>query len=350
MKSVSFLFEIMKGCQMGCAGCRVRKESTDIPSDGSLDKLIDMFGDLKNVYKVDLNEIEIGPSDIFSAQNKQEIFSNPKLKKLVDLFQTMSINASFIYPDIERYRWLADACRRFECSEKLGVIIPIEMEQVFHPKYMGRIKDNLQRFYEFHDDRRYRTTLNIIYDERFVKNPVNKFSYEELFQRTNGFVNDLFFAHCKVRVDFVFHHGRDNLDLPWVADSFRTSLDDLYAHYFKDHEKNKGALIDGIPSFLNFDFENDELIYHDEKLYVRPILNDRCNIFHEQLQHKGEWSAVGMMTGLADRFNNNLEMASQMRECHNCSRIVDCAKRYTHDVLRILKTEDCLPLLKQYEK
>lgn len=333
---------------MGCSGCRINKESSSLPSEETLENLTALFAELKD-RGIALNEIEIGPSDVLSARNKEEIFNDPKVIEFVDLFSLMTINASFIYPDDEKYKWLAENVNNYKTAKKLGIVIPVELNQVFNEKYINRIKHNLKVFQQHHPHKLYSTTFNIIFDERFVQNPLNKFSYEDLFFRMNNFVNDTELHPERVRIDYVFHHGRDNLENPLVAQAFIESMNKLYDHYFIDHEKRYGKDNIAIPSFLNFDFENDEIVYHDDKLYIRPVINDRLSVFHPDLVYHGEWDADGMMSHLAERYNSNLNKAMDFKDCSTCSRVVDCSKRYTQDLMSILKTETCITMLKKYD-
>lgn len=333
---------------MGCSGCRIDKESTSLPSPVLMQKLISLFDELKS-RGIALNEIELGPSDILSARNMEAIFQRPDVIEFIDLFSLMTINASFIYPNMTRYVDLAYQLTRYETSKKCGIVIPVEMTQMFNDKYISRIKQNLSVFRDAFPHDLYSVTFNIIFDERFINNPLNKFSYEDLFFRTNSFVEDTELHESRVRIDYVFHHGREDITNPFIAQAFMDSMNELYRHYHADHKRRNGPMIDGVPAFLNFDFENDEIVYHNEELYVRPVVNDRLNIFHESLKYRGEWNADGIISHLAERFNDNLTMASEMKDCSDCSRIVECSKRYTQDLMKILNVQDCFTMLKQYE-
>lgn len=350
MRGITFLLELMQGCQMNCQGCMVDKFSTNIPSDKELDQLIGMFEGLRS-DGVQLLEIELGPSDIFSAQNKEEIFTNPKLVHLINLFDSISVNASFIYPHKDKYDWLIESVSQFKGFARFAPIIPIEVEHALNEKYMARISENLRYLYTNYRHPVFRTALNVIFSDKYDVNSVGrKRNYPVLFQAINGLQKDPLFMSFNTRVDFVFHHGRASMMDEGNKRAFKHSWLELYKQYALDHHYNKGDTIDGIPRYLHYDTENSELIYHNGNLYVRPILNDRVNFIDQRFKFLGPWTSAGLQAEFTNRYINNTALAIERQDCSECSFISECAKRFTHDVMDVVDFDKCMTGLNHYEK
>ncbi len=352
MKSVSLIFEMLNGCGMGCAGCRIQKDDDLGPSVDQILHLHGLFKDLKTLG-VELKEIEIAPTDILSAGNTWSLLQNDHLLEFLNEFSLLSISASMVHADQSRYQELATALKNLKVSEKLRLIIPIEMNHVFNDKYLQRIKNNLEVVNTALPNGIYSTALNVIFDEAFVKNPLKKFSYDELFSRVNDLVIQPDFEKFNTRVDFVFHHGRvpftdDSQRALYLNKSFLKSLVELNHHYHRDYQKRHGIKAGEVPAFVKFDVEHEELVYHQGKLYVRPIINDRATVFDQKLLYAKPWSAQGLQEHLTSRFNDNLIKGVEFEDCSNCPHLPQCAARYTQDLMQIAGTQQCITFLKDY--
>lgn len=79
--TVNLTFDILDGCEHQCPGCFVRKKNSFF-ADGDDQVLLELVNDLRTAgYSMD--ELNIGPTDIFSADNFKELVDN-------DLFVTIA--------------------------------------------------------------------------------------------------------------------------------------------------------------------------------------------------------------------------------------------------------------------
>lgn len=81
--SVDFTFDVLNGCDHKCPGCFVQRKNDFMDRD--LRDIEDIIERLREA-KYDLNELFIGPTDIFSAINFEELVSNDTFKRISQQF------------------------------------------------------------------------------------------------------------------------------------------------------------------------------------------------------------------------------------------------------------------------
>jgi len=342
--SVAFIFEVSHGCQMKCQGCNVDKHSPKLPPQASMDKLLQLFRDLK-AWGIPFMEIELGPTDLMSAANRDQIFESPEIRELTRMFLLTTITSSFIYPDKDDYKRLARQVHELAPDNWVGLAVPLEMRHVFNDKYVDLIRRNVQVFKEHLPNRLNETILNVIFDERYLSNVGSKYSYEDLFSR----VHDLRLTD-NTKVDFVFHHGRSKIESSWVASDFLHSLKELNRHYLRDLRSRSIDNIEArhVPYQLSCDGRGGEILYHDNELYFRPVINERITVLSDKMKFKGEWTLENYFNNLFSRYNSNMEKAMSYNDCPKCEHVAMCADRYIHDLMDVCGTKDCLTLLKSH--
>lgn len=340
--SIVLVLEASQGCQFSCDGCQINKEASGIPDLETMERLLSLFREMK-YDAMDFYEIELGPTDLISAHNRDAMFANPQLRELAAMFKVTTINASFIHPKKEEYVAFAKTVNAFTPNNWVGLAIPIEMKHVFNDKYISRIRENVKTFQEHLPNFLKEVVLVVIFDEHYLGSVGNKYTYEDLFDRTNSLE-----VHENTMVDFVFHHGRVNMESDFVAESFKKTVMELNHHYLLDvRRRGDNIRYRHVPAQLLPDSHNNELIFHQGELYIRPVLNERVTVFHPQMKFAGPWTLENFRMHSFERFHDNLEAASSMKNCKMCAYQLDCAAGYVQDLMRIVKTEDCLLLRRE---
>lgn len=341
--SVALIFEVSSGCQMSCHGCNVDKNLSGLPNPETMNKLLTLFRDMKE-WGLPFMEIELGPTDLIKARNRDEIFSHPDVRELTRMFRVTTLAASFIYPEEHEYVKLAQQAHAIAPDNWVGLAMPLEMTHVFNDKYLARIQKNVDVFRNHLPNKLNETIFNVIFDERFLSNVGSKYSYEDLFAR----VHDLRVTN-NTKVDFVFHHGRSKIDSSWVAQDFLHSLRELNRHYLLDlRKRNTSAEVRHMPFQLSCDGRGGEILYHEGELFFRPVVNERITILSEKMKFQGPWTLENYFSNLFARYNDNIHKAMTYDDCQNCEHAAMCADRYIHDLMDVCNTKQCVSLLRSH--
>ncbi len=339
--SMVLVMEVSQGCQHSCSGCMISKFSNWMPDPATMTKLLKMFQEMDSAG-MDFYEIELGPTDMLSASNRDVIFYDKSLRELASLFKITTVNASFIHPKERDYIQFAKDIHSFTPNNWVGLAIPIEMSHVFNDKYISRIRENVRVFQQHLPNFLKEVVLTVIFDDEFLSRAGSKYTYEDLFKRTNELS-----VHDRTMVDFVFHHGRRNVGDPYIQQCFKEAIAKLNEQYLKDIERRGSDLeYRHAPAQLLPESHNNELVYHQGELYIRPVLNERVALFHEHMQFQGDWSLENFRLQSHDRWQRNLEFASTHDECMNCNHQVECASNYVHDLMKVVNYDHC-PLIKR---
>ena len=344
-RSISLIFEASHGCQLSCGGCTIDTKATSLPTQEQWDRLRVMF-DGFTADGTPYAEFELGPTDLMSCDNRNELFTDPNLRNMVRRFKLFTLAASFIHPDESDY--IDFAYQVHECAPDItvGLAIPVEFASVFNDKYIETMRKNIEVFRVALPNPLDEVVMTVIFDHRYLDQKIEgkKRTYEELFQR----IQDLQLSH-NTKVDFAFQHGRNNINDPLQAASFLRSFRMLNEQYVADLAKRNHTVARHIPFQLMFDTKGGELIYSKGDLYVRPVLNERVTIFHEYTKFRGPWTAENYYDEIFTRLNRNLDLAQGFDDCKQCLHMATCADRGIHDLMHLTHTRKCVTLLKNHD-
>lgn len=334
--------EVSQGCQHNCTGCKIDKNHASMPDEQTMKKLHGMFDEMDRAG-MDFYEIELGPTDMISAANHAEIFGNELLRDLASMFKITTVNSSFIHPHKEQYQKFAKTLHEFAPDNWVGLAIPLEMKHVFNDKYIDLIRENVRIFQESLPNFLKEVVLTVIFDETYMQAVGRKHTFDELFERCNSLS-----VHQHTMVDFIFHHGRQNIKSEFVAQSLKTSIEALNKHYLIDVKKRGNDIrYRHVPAQMLPESHNNELVFSDGKLYVRPVLNERVTVFHEHMLFEGDWSLDNFRLQTINRLNQNLELAANHADCSGCDFQVECASNYVQDLLHVVNSDKCLLLKRE---
>lgn len=342
--TLALVFEVSKGCQLSCNGCRVNKASSGIPDDAVLCDLLTLCHDVV-VTGRKLAEIEFGPTDIMSAYNRAEIFNRPLIWEITSLFSTIVLNTAMVHPDPLEYQILAHEVNRMAPNKPVGLVVPIEIKHVFNEKYINTIRTNVK---SFQDALKYGFTeviFSVIFDRTSMENVGNTYTYETLFSK----VRELSVAD-NTAVDFAFHQGRDGLTSDFLKTDLRTSIRELNRQYILDLQKRDIVERRHVPSIALFDQEIREIVFHQNQLFIRPIVNERITVFHDSMKYQGEWNAESLFRHFDQRVQDNMNLAigGVIIDCERCPYVQRCAERSIQQLMLLTDTAKCITLLPEY--
>jgi hypothetical protein len=342
--SVSLILEGSQGCQMNCTGCRINKTSSYFPSreeQGDIDSFLDSIVN----DGLELDELELGPTDLLSASNREEFFS-PYLKTLTERFKLTAFQVSLIHPREDVEDFVIDINKVTSPNAKINLTTPLEIKHVFNDKYVQRIKDNIEIIRQGSISRVDEVVLSVVFDIDILSNVGSKYNYEDLFCR----VCDLSMGPDTL-VDFVFHHGRGDLTDPIIGRNFIKSFKEVNRFFTNDFKRN-GDLptVRKMPSQLVVPNDRPvEVVWRAGKLFIRPILNEGFVIEDSRFEISKPWNASVYKTKLIEDITRNLEYSAQLDDCQSCEHVMLCASRSMHDVLQMVDSKHCFYLLKDYK-
>lgn len=343
--TLALVFEVSRGCQLNCQGCRVNKASSGVPGDAVLCNLL---GLLHNVYTTgrSLAEIEFGPTDIMSAVNREEIFSNPLVKQIANLFSTVVLNTAMIHPDPLEYKVLAREVNLMAPKKPVGLVVPIEIKHVFNDKYIERIRENVETFKQALKYGFTEVIFSVIVDRQTLTNVGSRYTYEDLFAK----VRELRVTE-NTAVDFALHQGRAETELGFAIgkNDLQASLRELNQHYLLDIKKRESLEKRHVPSMALYESEIREIVFHKDELYVRPIINERITLFHEMMRYTGGWTADELFDDFDQREMDNYNLAlSVIKDCQHCPYVHRCTSRSVQQLMVLLGTRKCISPLPEF--
>jgi len=336
---LALVMEVTEGCRMGCKGCRIDKTGSGLPSDDVLEKLLGMLYQLK-AQGVGFAEVELGATDMLSANNRDEIFSHPLVAEIVRLFKVTVINAAFIDPQPDHYIRLAQQVNTLSPDNAVGLVTPMEMTQAFNDKYISRIQKNVTLFKQHLNNPFTEVLFSIIIDHNQMRRSDIKRSYGELFVRARQLrVSE------RTKVDFAFHHGREGLRMSTDKEDLLQTIHALNDQYVQDLLTRDIVHRGEVPAQLFEEEEVLELVLSDCDLYIRPILNERLMVKNRIMRYHGAWDAYSLLKHFDDRVQRNENLAKELKVCSTCPHVKRCATRYTQELMALGKTQDCISLL-----
>lgn len=182
-KALALIFEVTHGCQYKCSGCTVNKDSCYLPDQAGFDKL-KAFLDSMEDNGVDLVELELGPTEIISSINRDEIFDHPQFREMIKRFRLFTLITGLLLPDPDEYIKLIDKINEVAPGLNIELVTPVEFRHVNNEKYLKIIHDNIQIFKDRLEGTLTGVILQINYDARFVtQREIGLPSYQSLFER-----------------------------------------------------------------------------------------------------------------------------------------------------------------------
>jgi hypothetical protein len=160
--STRFSLEFLKGCAYKCPGCFVQRDNDYSPGD--LDIVKNAVDEFQN-NGTSVDEIILGPTDFFAADNTEQLLLEPKFQsifqgsdKTLIVFSTLKDS----YEKIDRYMSILDEKYR-PLGADLEILVIFELQKVLSgdQEYISELKRKIQFFNQYKLDVDYALQLNI---------------------------------------------------------------------------------------------------------------------------------------------------------------------------------------------
>ncbi len=310
INSISIQLEFLDGCDFNCIGCFIKRKNYYTESDLIfLNKFSEQL-----VHDYELNELILGPTDLFGCKNAEDILTNEKFISLFTKFNALTINST-LQSSPEHIKNILSLIDNIPVKYvEIFVVFDMELYNKDKENYIKVLEHNLELVKEF----------NII----FVFN-MNDTIDMQYFIEISKYINTKYNSHLKMVPSFFRSNNKnkiiDNLEL-WNYNyntntniTFLNNIADLYFggytyhnYTFKDGKLFKNA---HIYDFLFIEDNNFEVPLADN---ANDILNNEQKII--QLQY---------------------EYASNI-ECCDCPLLASCVSKSVLLVMETFKMNKCI--------
>jgi hypothetical protein len=343
-KATALIFEVTHGCQYSCTGCTVNKQSSSLPDDEGFSTLVAFLDNLED-NGITLSELELGPTDLMTSINRDEVLSHPTFNAVAKRFQLLTFIVGLILPKEDDYIRLAQQLNLITDKIDIGIVTPMELAHACNDKYLRTIEKNVRVLIAHLDAPLVEVILQVQFDARFLtQRQVGSPSYDNLFDKIHSL--DL---PVRTKVNFTLPHGRSKLESELVSGNFLDSIQALNTFYLRDMKRRAGSLERRhLPFQLLNPRHSGEVLWHDNNLYIRPVINERFTVLSEDRKFTKPWTYDSFVTTSLEMTNRSLEKGLQFDDCVSCEHLMTCANRGVHEVMDAVGTNKCIMLLKNY--
>lgn len=334
------VLEVASGCRYNCTGCQVEKENNRIPTEAEFDRLDEMVASLKS-NGMDATDLILGPTDILSADNREEFMSHPRMAKLASNFRRLLVNTAFLSKDEADYVWLADKVSKMIPGGTVCSVSPFEIKHLYNEKYIEVLK---KRIVTFRDN-----LVNIDYPKVYTTVAVNFDDYLPLGQQT---IRDarVIKLHSYANGDLILPHGRKGFKTAQDIEDFHKSVDLLTdAILTSTHvSRTTDSASPDLNEFRPGEGTGASLSFRNGSLYFRPFLVEAFDIFHPRFQMSDEWNFEGVYEHHEERIIKGLTYASEVKDCSDCPMSYKCAERGALAIMEHTGRKTCITGAKRY--
>lgn len=329
--------EVLIGCERSCTGCAVNTDGVTPYTDDDLLALKAIVQEVRD-QDWEMSWMEIAPTDIMSATNRQQVLENPIIREMVAGFKSIVFNSSFLSPHEQEYIDLARDMDAFMPGLNAEFLVPIELKHYRNVGYFEKLSSHIACL-----EKHLKTvsigsvTVIVNMTEEMIDSGLAR---HDVLHETR---------HIKLHENndtttFVFHYGRKDLTVKENRDEFLRTIrkqNDLFAEHVNQGYEFK---LDEQGVIVGADYH---LAYRDGELYMAPFINSPIAIFHDAFKFDKPWSLQSIVDEDTLTYFDSLTHATASEDCHNCKWIKKCAMRGVHRVMNLLETDRCLSVLSQ---
>lgn len=316
--SMDFTLDVLNGCEHKCPGCFVQRKN-DFMED-----------DLKEVEAVvnqaleagyDFNELFIGPTDIFSAVNYNELITSETFKRFAHRF-TLTANTTLMNDSSvieERLNLLRKEQVHEGRNKELFVILDLELYIKNDWFYMNQLNRNLKLVYDW----------NVF----FIVNVYSEDMFDgmDLTVMTERLRKDF---GTKLRINPSYFRGTNKKHVERYANDHKRMLESQV------NEANVGMVFLNIVDIYFSSFTLLSYGYSKGKLSIAPFIYEVIPQDNEMFDIKKDGSSYTLADIESTHFsllNRQYEYAEKTTECNDCEFLPSCSSR---NILAYMESRD----------
>lgn len=320
---IQVTLELLEGCSYMCPGCFVKRRGNWHPK--SVDLFHNLAYELKDRNDIVLDDIVIGPTDFYGAENLEDIINNQKLSDAIlmmpednrNIQHNCSILGSLSEKDIESKIKNIEKSLLGSVVKSWDVQIALDLNRLLDDDFYKQALEN--RVEMFRDS-------SLDFEISMATNIVD--GVEDRLYEAIDYVRGKYSTVIEV--------------LPSVVRSFTTKMkhgDKL----FKWNEMLNGLSTD-VPKFKSkFHFLQGDLSHkafhyavvniHQGQLYASPFIYENAQIYDKAFEIDVKDSITDSILLYKDQIVNKQIINSGDKECGNCRYLSVCSNRLIPEVM-----------------
>lgn len=325
LMSIDLTLDLLGGCQHSCPGCFVNKKLPYLEDD--LDSIVSLV-EVMHENEYSPNELFLGPTDIFSALNFDEIITNEKFVTISKSGFTFKCTTTCLNDMDEmkrRYELIRSQCSHWDGRDfEVFVVLDCEKYLSGDIQYLEQFNHNL----ELLQDHNVFLLVNVYSEEMF-----SEISLYDLNQRIKQDYD------CRIRINPSYFRGTSKRHVERYAQLHKQMLErEINDKTIEGIFLNMIDVYFGGYTFINFS-------YTDHELYIAPLLYEAIPTLHQILKvpkaESGKYTIEAIEHTEKDLFLRQYEYSAKTAECSNCEYLASCVSRDVLAYMETLEIKDC---------
>lgn len=317
--SIDLTLDVLGGCEHKCPGCFVNRKLPFLEDD--LQKMAALTARWDHAG-YDFNELFLGPTDMFSASNFDEVVTSPDFQFMSEYF-TFTCTSTCLNDPMETKRrlLLLEECENwYDRNFEIFVVLDI-------PKYLAGDKEYLDLFNK---------NMSLLYNDNvfLLLNVYGEEMFDDmsLFDLNKKVKEDY---NTKVRINPSYFRGTNKKHVERYAHLHKRMLErEITEETIGGIFLNMLDIYFGGHTFGNYTFTNHEL-------YVTPILYEAVPMLEDYMRVWKDWGGNYTLQEIehVERrlFDQQHVYAEKTNECFSCKYLASCVSR---NVLSYMESRD----------
>ena len=309
--------EILEGCSYMCPGCFVKRRGNWNPKSIAL--FHELAYELKDRNDIVLDDIVIGPTDFYGAENLIDIINNPRLADAIlmmpednrNIQHNCSILGSLSEKDIQGKIKAIEESPLGKVVEAWDVQIALDLNRLMNdPEYLIALDERVETFKNSSLNFEISMATNIVQGVEDILYPAIDFvrsKYETVIEVLPSVVRS--FNHSAKHGDKLFE---------WNDMLTRLAVDPY-------RFKNKFHFLQGDVSHKAFHYSVVSL--HQGNMYMSPFIYENAQIHTDAFKVNIDGTIVDSILNKKDTIVNDQIEQSSDKECGSCKYLNICANR-----------------------
>jgi len=309
--------EILEGCSYMCPGCFVKRRGNWNPKSIAL--FHELAYELKDRNDIVLDDIVIGPTDFYGAENLIDIINNPRLADAIlmmpednrNIQHNCSILGSLSEKDIQGKIKAIEESPLGKVVEAWDVQIALDLNRLMNdPEYLIALDERVETFKNSSLNFEISMATNIVQGVEDILYPAIDFvrsKYETVIEVLPSVVRS--FNHSSKHGDKLFE---------WNDMLTRLSVD---THRFK----NKFHFLQGDVSHKAFHYSVVSL--YQGNMYMSPFIYENAQIHTDTFKVNIDGTIVDSILNKKNKIVSDQIKQSSDKECGSCKYLNICANR-----------------------
>lgn len=316
-----FVFDVLNGCDFNCVGCCIPRKNTCTSQD--ISNAIDIANTVQRM-SISCEEMFIGPTDIFTATNFDEIMDDPLMYDLTSRF-SLTTSSTLMCPTNQlKVRWhtlqkhLNNApARDFELLVAFDLKRYLDKDE----DYISHLSTNLQCFKKD----------TVVFIVNFHEGMLNQ--------------HKLIDVATRIHDDF-------NVPLRIIPSFFRMTNMETVERKSRSFIEMLMMQLEGceLPEYLSFNMFDKyfggegfvNMSYKDGHLYLSPFLYEAIPQTHDIFKVEQPYNAINISSKLTEMTLQQFQYAAHTYNCASCELLPSCVGRKVLTYMESRNLMECI--------